>query len=363
MNLIFLDLVRVSIGQASCLSHIPTENEWHELFTMARKQSLLGFCFSGVSQMANTDEHYYVGMSESLYRRWTGIAFQILRKNECLNEQCLELQKRFEADGYRSCILKGQGVARLYGELALLRQSGDIDIWVDAPKDKVLDYVMGISPTKKFDQKHIHFACFNNTDVEVHWSPVYWYASTKNKILQEYFDSVRDREFSNGGFPTLEFQMVHQLLHVYGHYVYEGVGLRQLMDLFFTQKAYCAEIGILQEDKVVELFGNLGLMKFVSGTQWALQQAFGLADDLLLCIPDEVEGRLLMDDILDGGNFGHYNENNHVKGESYVHRFFRRWSRKWKMIRFDPLSAFLMPIRRVALEIWIKKTCRSYGLK
>lgn len=62
---------------------------------------------------------------------------------------------------------------------------------------------------------------------------------------------------------------MHQLLHVYSHYVYEGVGLRQVMDLFFAQKA-CAQ----GRDKVLGLFKSLGLMRFVAATQWVLSEVF-----------------------------------------------------------------------------------------
>lgn len=54
-----------------------------------------------------------------------GMAAKIQQKNEVVNRQCAVLQKKFSADGFRSCVLKGQGVAQLYDEnLRVLRQSG-----------------------------------------------------------------------------------------------------------------------------------------------------------------------------------------------------------------------------------------------
>ena len=49
-----------------------------------------------------------------------------------MNAHCVEACNRLQQTGFKTCILKGQGVAQLYGsDLSMLRQSGDIDLWVD----------------------------------------------------------------------------------------------------------------------------------------------------------------------------------------------------------------------------------------
>ena len=83
------------------------------------------------------------------------MAAKIQQRNEVVNRQCVDLQKRFSADGgFESAILKGQDYARYYyfnhnlddnlnddvtegsdhksgSGLRLLRQSGDIGLWVN----------------------------------------------------------------------------------------------------------------------------------------------------------------------------------------------------------------------------------------
>lgn len=339
---------------------------------MAIKQSLIGVCFVGLHTLgADSDEGYVqVGMSENLFFEWMGTAAQINMKNDLVNEQCVELQKRLATDGLRSCILKGQGVAMLYGEnLCGFRQSGDIDIWIDASKEKIIDYVMSQSPTKEFDQKHIHFHCFDDTEVEAHRSPSVWENPMHNRIMHDYFESVREYQFghvSEGIYvPSSNFQLAHQLLHVYRHYVYEGVGLRQMMDLYFAQIACagCEENSIEYEklDMVVGLFKNLGLLKFVAATQWVLCEMFGMSESVLLYPPDAKEGRKLLDEIIIGGNFGYYDKRNHVKEMLSVRRFFRRWGRKFRMFRFDPLGTLIMPFSRLQLELWMRHIRRKYN--
>lgn len=163
MNVItqlFFELLRVVIGLQNCLSRLPSEKEWKVLYEMAKKQSLVGVCFVALQRLgADADDGFVrVGMSEMLYLTWMGMAAKIKQKNEIVDQQCAELQTKLAADGLRSCVLKGQGVASLYCEyLHGLRQSGDIDLWVDAPMERTMEYVMSIAPTRDVYFKHVHF--------------------------------------------------------------------------------------------------------------------------------------------------------------------------------------------------------------
>lgn len=100
---LFFELIRVSLGTQANLSRLPEETEWKELFDMAVKQSLVGICFSGLNDLgADSDDGFSkIGMSEDLFFDWMGMAAQINMKNEAVNEQCAELQRRLAADGMR----------------------------------------------------------------------------------------------------------------------------------------------------------------------------------------------------------------------------------------------------------------------
>ena len=216
------------------------------LYDMAKKQLLVGVCFAGVQRLQQQRQE----PPEMLYLTWMGMAAKIQQRNEVVTKQCAELQAKLAADGLSSVVLKGQSVANLYGtQLSALRQSGDIDLWVDAPRDRTVEYVMKRCPTTEVNFQHVHYHVYDDTDVELHMVPVSRYNPRRNRILQEYFDSEVKRQCGNRkmirigsaevelSVPTEDFQLVHQLLHVYSHYVYEGVGLRQLMDLYFAQRA------------------------------------------------------------------------------------------------------------------------------
>lgn len=153
---LFFDLLQVAIGNKVCLSRTPSEQEWGDLYAIAKKQSLVGVCFAGVQRVVL---HQQISHGQ-LFLQWMGMAAKIQQRNEVVNRQCVNLQKRLSNDGFWSCILKGQGNHLYYGELAPLRQSGDIDVWLDADVKSILQYVHKIAPTEEVNELHVHLDIF-----------------------------------------------------------------------------------------------------------------------------------------------------------------------------------------------------------
>lgn len=182
---------------------------------------------------------------EMLYLTWMGMAAKIQQRNEVVNRQCAELQARLSADGFRSCILKGQGVAQVYPEsLRDLRQSGDIDIWIEGDKDAALDWARKQGATiGSIDMVHAHADLFEGTEVEIHSQPSWMYGCKADKVLQRFFAESADEQFchqdekSGMAYPTVGFNLVYSLVHINRHIFEEGIGLRQLLDYYFILKA------------------------------------------------------------------------------------------------------------------------------
>lgn len=365
MQELFFELIRVAIGWSGDLSRIPSAEEWTVLYSMAKKQAVVGICFAGVKRLDK--QGMLVNMPMQVRMEWLAMSAQIQAQNEIVNQRCLEVQEILAKAGMRSVILKGQGVAKAYslplpegkGEnLGLLRQSGDIDVWVDASREKVIRYAVGVKPTGAFDEKHVHFDCFEDVPVELHWVPVRKWNPRWNRLLNAYFNKERERQMDAKGemvnFPNLDFQLTHQLLHVMGHFIESGVGMRQMMDLYFTQQACMKEMPE-RIDEVLSLFKKMGLMDLVAATQWVIQKVFGIKDaGSLLCVPNEREGRSLLDEIMAGGNFGQYVERNGELRKTLVGKFWHKWMRLIRFVRFDTLGALVMPIARLKLEVWMR---------
>ena len=365
MKLLFFELIQVAIGRRERLSHTPTEMEWRELYAMAEKQAVIGICFCGVQRFQRLG--YDIPMD--LYMKWLGMAAKIQQRNEEVNAQCVEVQKMMEKAGFRTYIMKGQGNSALYrvsydddnDNLCLLRQSGDIDIYLDGGFEKVNDFVQRTCPTKEINELEIHYHCLPDTEVEIHYRPFIMRNPFKNRKLQMFFNEAM--KFDNKGdlpngvgainVPTAEFNLVHQMVHVAHHLYTDGIGFRQLMDYYFLVKQEI-EVekgsGVREVKKVV---AKLGLDKFASAFMWVLGYVFGLQKEYMLWEPCEKDGKMLLEEILKSGNFGHHDEtkadlSNKWKSFWYVNgKTFRFW-------RFDHWAWFWSPLWRVYHFAWRK---------
>lgn len=382
INQLFFELIRVAIGTQESLSRLPSAREWGELYKMAQKQSLVGVCFAGVQKASPQPSPEGMGeksllfrgdleeayIPEMLYFTWMGMAVKIQQRNETINRQCVELQMRLSDDGFRSCVLKGQGIAALYGDLAMLRQSGDIDIWMDGGWEKVMDYVNACTPNREFDMKHTHFEAFEDTIVETHWRPTATTNPILNRKLTAYFEREKGRQFENrvslpGGqvicAPTADFQLVHAMLHVFGHFLYEGVGMRQMMDLYFAHMACGQESMVAKVQKVIEDFG---LVRFARASMWVFGEVFNMPLHQMMWEPDEEAGKELLDEIILGGNFGHHNKENRQVNESFAQRMKRRLKRRIRLIRFNAIGMMFAPIGKLRILLWKRMIIKKYNL-
>lgn len=226
MSELIFELLRVSISSDKCLSNTPTDKEWQALFDIIQKHALAGVCIVGLEILSNQEQT----PDKGLLLNWIGLSHQIEQRNKVTKNQCLKLQKKLSEDGIKYCFLKGLGNARMYGKinprLSLLRQSGDIDVWVEGGYDRVLQYVDRIKPTDEVNEQHVHFHLFDNTEVEVHYTPSRSPNRFLDRKLQRWYLSEQDRQMGHvaeieGGeivMPTDDFNLVYQMLHINKHF-------------------------------------------------------------------------------------------------------------------------------------------------
>lgn len=344
---LFFELIRVAIGNETCLSHTPSESEWCMLYTMSKKQSLVGICFAGVQRLKFQRQE----PPKILYLKWMGMTAKIQQRNEVMNRQCVELQRRLSDDGWRSCILKGQTNHFNYGSIAMLRQSGDIDVWLDGETEDIIRYVNRISPFEKINQQHLDFHIYDDTEVEVHFTPSRLTNRFSNRKLQKWLKWQCNMQMENaqpfGSYgaitvPTTEFNVVYQLLHIYRHLFNEGVGLRQLMDYYFVmQKGLDNEA----RKRVRQAVFDFGLDKFASALMWVMQRVFGLNMTELPWIPNPGDGQFLLNEIMLMGNFGRQDGRFQLsKDDSHLKRFWQMTSSKWRFIGHFPSEVVWQPI-------------------
>ena len=235
---IFFDFLRFCIGSDSEIPSSLKEADWKELYVIAQKQCLVGILFDGIKKLPA--EH--VGMKKELLLQWMAESQMLEKANVRLNDAAILVSEWFRKKGFRTCILKGQGNALMYPN-PYSRTPGDIDIWVEGGDKRVISFVRSISPHEKACYHHIEFPLYKGVEVEVHYRPSFLLCFWHNRKLQKYYERVKEEQFSHRvmlgeqgeiAIPTVEFNLIFQLTHIYAHLMNEGIGLRQLLDYYFV---------------------------------------------------------------------------------------------------------------------------------
>ena len=235
---IFFDFLRFCIGSAKEIPDSLKEADWKELYAIAKKQCLVGVLFDGIKKLPAE----YVGMKKELLLQWMAESQMLVKANVRLNDAAIQVSEWFRKKGFRTCILKGQGNALMYPN-PYSRTPGDIDIWVESGDKRVISFVRSISPHEKACYHHIEFPSYKGMEVEVHYRPSFLLCFWHNRKLQKYYERVKEEQFSHQvmlgeqgeiAIPTVEFNLIFQLTHIYAHLMNEGIGLRQLVDYYFV---------------------------------------------------------------------------------------------------------------------------------
>ena len=418
---------------------------------------MLGLCFEGIERLGKEypEELKQNPIGRELLMTWMGKAQQIRRQNMKVNAVASKLFSILREDGMRCCILKGQGNALMYPN-PYSRTPGDIDVWIDASRDRIMEYTQ-----KKFELEddirlqHLETS-LDGVPVELHFFPCSMNNPIYHARLQKWFKRNADLQCSNVvklpdgagdiAIPTTAFNVVYQLTHLYHHFFDEGIGMRQIIDYYYVvcdfYKVYqnsskitpslftikegstsypdpltlrgeggnrptrCSEPlrskdggpskvspdcagwdrrGVSGDtgsvscssgssitsvssafttdssastalDVVQRELKYLGLWKFAGAVMFVLHEVLGLAEDKMIVPIDEKRGRLLLAEILDGGNFGrHFTKYARFTHQSMRKKYFLKIWRNMHFVRYYPAEALCEPLFRTWHFFWRMK--------
>ena len=433
--------------------------DWDACYQFAKRQTLVGVLFDGIQRLPKE-----LAPARPLLLRWLSDSESIRRRNMRMDRASAYIYNKVCAAGFRCCILKGQGNALLYPHPSS-RTPGDVDVWVMANREELrhiaLSLTEGYGSSLQESLNHIGLTV-HGVSVELHSTPALLNSPLHNSRLQKWLKRNADLQCSNRialpnnagevAVPTLSFNIIYQLCHLFHHCFYEGVGLRQIVDYYFVLKntdfsgntngvsgnTDCDGVllntdftdntdridgntdrgcfllntdftdntdriggnaesdgsllntdftdftdgfsGDLDEDGsllntdctdctdsssggLVEVDSGgslvalqeelkwLGLWEFAGAVMYVLREVMGLDEKRMICAPDERRGRLLLEEIMAGGNFGHYDERNHF-GQGALWHNIQRFRRDWRMLRFYPSEALSEPLFRVCHFLW-----------
>ena len=335
--------------------------DWNAFYEFAKKQTLIGVVFDGIQKLPKE-----VAPPLDLLMRWFGGSRKIKMRNEVMNRATVAICNKVKGAGYSCCVLKGQGNAVMYPNPSS-RISGDVDVWVNAGREEIRSLAHSLTENANGhvdDESLNHIGLtINGITVELHSTPGFMANFVYNRRLQKWLKRDVDLQCCNmvalpndAGIvaaPTLSFNIVYQLYHLYHHYFYEGVGLRQVVDYYFvlvkSEERRVKNLTALQHE-----LKYLGLWKFAGAAMYVLRKVMGLAEDKMIALMDAKRGQMLLEDILNGGNFGHYDQL-HVLGHNLL-----RIYRDARLLRFYPTEALSEPIFRAWHWWWRKNNSGIY---
>lgn len=447
--------LKYCLGYKRNMSRMIAGMDWQELYSFASKQALLGLCFEGIERLGKeySEELRLNPIGRELLMTWMGKAQQIRRQNMKVNAVAGKLFSMLREDGLRCCILKGQGNALIYPN-AYSRNPGDIDVWVNASRERIMEYAQ-----KKFELgddirlQHLETS-LDGVPVELHFFPCSMNNPIYHARLQKWFRRNADLQCSHIvglpdgagdiAIPTTAFNVVYQLTHLYHHFFDEGIGMRQIIDYFLvvndfsknvfldtdfsnhpvplskegstfspspsssgsgdvTAPSWCSEplrskdggpskvspncagwdrrdvsgdtgsvscssassITSVSTASTTDSYAStaldvaqrelkyLGLWKFAGAVMYVLKEVLGLSEDKMIVPVDEKRGRLLLAEILDGGNFGrHFSKYGGFTHQSMGKKYFLKIWRNMHFVRYYPAEALCEPLFRTWHFFW-----------
>ena len=367
ITLIFAFL-KYSLGGKVDMNNVVVDINWQQLYTFASKQSLLGFCFYGIERLGKeySEELKRNPIERELLMTWMGKAQQIHRQNMKVNVVASKLYSILREDGFRCCILKGQGNALMYPN-AYSRNPGDIDVWVNASREQITEYAKKYFEIGEDIRYHHLETSLDGVPVELHFFPCIMNNPVYNARLQKWFKRNVDLQCSNVvslpdgigeiAIPTAAFNVVYQLTHLYHHFFDEGIGMRQIIDYYYVVISdYLLVIndeslGI--RDTLQRELKHLGLWKFAGAVVYVLHETLGLSEEKMIAPMDEKRGKLLLAEILNGGNFGkHFTKYGHFTQQGMAKKYFLKIWRNMHFVRYYPAEALCEPIFRTWHFFW-----------
>ena len=311
-----------------------THGQVVEVCDLARKQAAEGLIIKGIFdsglKLDRPDLIDLVGKRQSI---WQG--------NLELDQAVADLCSSLHDAGIRIWVVKGQTLAQLYPE-PKSRSCGDIDFlchpddWEKAvayfTKEHNVVFINPITPKDEgFSIKGIKYemhrtlVMLSSPSHQRYWDTV---------VMDEILASDESIEICGVRVPVLPptINALYVFAHIFGHFISEGIGLRQFCDWALVLKHYKPRIDVAQLEAHLE---GIGLKKAFIGFGAILTDYLGLPyEDFPFEIPQEFHRRAgsLWKNILELGNFG--KNKKYLRSSGPIHGLQHLWRIAGQAIKF-----------------------------
>lgn len=231
---VFLALLRAGLWEQEVKIKQFKEVDFDRVHQLAQQQSVVGLIAAGLEFVTDVKIPKETALSIA------GDALQIEQRNIAMNAFVARLFHRINAEGIRTVLIKGQGIAQCY-ERPLWRSSGDVDLLYDTENYKrALDVLSHLGHLEEEENTYtLHKGIFiDEWEVELHGSLRGELWKNLDRSLDDVQHSVFTRDkvriWRNGGeeveLPDPDCDVVIVFCHILQHFFKGGIGLRQVCD-------------------------------------------------------------------------------------------------------------------------------------
>ena len=289
----------------SCISEI----DWQGLLKFAKKQTIVGIYWQGIQRLGDVANK----PSEDDVMEWMGEYTKIVRRNTKTDDAVAWLAKFMRSNDIGFFVFKGQTIASYY-PIPEMRTSGDVDFYVfkkDWDRAKSL-LAKEVTITDDHSGQHLEFTK-DGIPFEIHYHTAVFASGSKQRYWDEliecYFEEVLDHIVINGvEVPTLPptLNAIYLFVHIYHHFLKEGIALRQFIDWMMFFEAKHEEIVVSELTTKLE---RLGLLRAFKAFGAILTEVLGMNEKFFpftLADTDKKYVDKIMAIVLRYGNFGKY---------------------------------------------------------
>lgn len=308
----FFELLKSAIwGTTPKLKHIPTEEEWKDIYRISNEQTVTGIMLDAISKLPDEQKP-----ESKLRLQWIVTQKLIERKNGLMNKELVVLSEELKEKGIISYLLKGQGVAQSY-PIPEHRVSGDIDYYFEERYFKAAsDFFSskGCIIEDEPDASHAETS-YKGTIIEIHRRSATFFT----KRLQKRYDEISSEIIKDdkesiiiGGneiavLPPM-LNALQLLSHMLRHILMSGLGLRQICDwvlfVYNYQRRIDKELFIAQI-KELQLYNTYKAITAIATDYLGLPKEYAVCE---ISAKDKAIAKKVMVHIMQYGNFGHYKE-------------------------------------------------------
>ena len=217
-------------------------------------------------------------------------------------------------------------------------------------------------PEEKGAFIHIEYPFFDEPEVEMHYIPTMGGTFAMDRRYERLFEQRQDACFGNAtkmGFavPEAVVNVVFNLRHIQGHFISEGIGLRHVLDFYFILKSL-TDMGNPEKVKEAKrMVADFGMMRFFKALLWVIAEVVENQKHTTAekwdVEPDERRGRVVLREMLAGGNFGRHDDRYKDKWNASI---WKRWTTylRLSMVRFRYFSkeTFYSWMFRLRVGFW-----------